>query len=299
MRKLLVCLGLGLAFMTAPALAAVNLGLPINTEVNFDGNGVFSQVPIGTFDGLGPNKAALGTELFGAGTISDVSLKDDPGVHLWWPTLVGPDFEMTFVFWDAVVSGSNRVFVDTDGDTVNDTIFLTAQYNNGPARILLVQDMTADYTGGAGPGGFDLVDGEFPTAYTLEDAGYDSDGAPDAASMFPVADDAGEEVFLDLELYNNSSTLEWDMIAGGFTKGSFLSNNVEIIGGSGASQFSDFIGYDGSAGALILDFQPAFGWAFSGDVDITLTTVPEPATLIFLGTGLVSLLGYGIRRRMS
>jgi hypothetical protein len=81
--------------------------------------------------------------------------------------------------------------------------------------------------------------------------------------------------------------------------GSFSSQAIEILGGTGASQFSDFFGPDGQADAFILSFQPTGGWAYGGDIDIQLTSIPEPSTLIFFGTGLASLIGYSFRRRMA
>lgn len=296
MRKLLVCMGL-LALFTAPAMAAVNLGLPINTDVNFDGNGVFDQSVPGGFDALGPLPQPVGAELFGVGTISGVASTDAPSPALWVPGDVGPTFEMTFVFWDAVITSSARNFLNLDADPTLE-VLLSATYADG-ARILLVQDFSGDISLAGGPGLFDLVDGEYPTAYTLEDAGYDSDGAPDAGSMFTYADDAGEEVFLDLLLSGNTSQLIWDPDTLTFSIGTFTATAAEILGGGGASQFIDFTGPDGAAAGLILNFSPTGGWAFGGDMDIQLTTVPEPATLVFLGTGLVSLLGYGIRRKMA
>jgi hypothetical protein len=295
-RKALVCIGLVLAFMAAPASAAVNLGLPIDTDVNFDGNGVFDSSLAGGFDASGPLPFPQGAELFGTGTISGVAAIAQPGTPLWEPSDVGPTFEMTFVFWDAVVVTSSRTFINLDADATLE-ILLAATYTDG-ARVLLVQDSSDDFDSSPGPSGFDLDDGEYATAYTLEDAGYDSDAAPDAGSDFVIADDAGEEVFLDLLLDGNQSQLIWDPDTASFTIGTFTSTAVEILGGGGASQFSDYIGPDGEAAALILTFSPT-GWAFGGDIDIQLTTVPEPATLVFLGTGLVSLLGYGIRRKMS
>lgn len=293
MRKLLVLVGLCLAFLATPAAAAVNLGLPINSDVNFDGNGVFDLTVPGDFDGLGPVPTPVNTELFGIGTMSGVALMSDLGNPLWEPGDVGPNFEMTFTFWDAVVTSSVRTWEGTPGAS---TAFLSATYADG-ARIMLVQDMTKDFSSVGGPGAFDTQDGEYPTVYTLEDAGYDSDGLPDAGSVFSYADDAGEEVFLDLMLFGNTSTITWNP-ATGFIFGSFKAQGIEILGGSGASQFSDFPGFDGQSFAFITTFSPV-GWAFGGDIDIQLTTVPEPSTLIFLGTGLVSLIGYGLRRKMA
>jgi hypothetical protein len=285
--------------MTAPpALAVVDLGMPNNVDVNFDGNGVFDQaVPAGqpVVDGLGPLPLPVGTELFGTGTISDLALADNLGVMLWLPTDEGPNFEMTFVFWDAVVTSSQRYWAGTPGAS---PATLTATYADG-ARILLVADTTKDFTDAAGPSAFDLQDGEFPTAYTLEDAGYNSDGLPDATSMFTYADDPGESVFLDLSLASCTSSLTWDPTIG-FFPGFFRSTDVTILGGDGASQFLDLFSGD-QAWAFIMkigtpDIAP---WLYGGDVDIQLRSIPEPSTLIFLGTGLASLLGYGIRRRMA
>lgn len=291
MRKLLVLVALCLALYSAPALAAVDLGLPPATPVNFDGNGVFDQTLPGTFDSQGPLPLAQGTELFGVGTISGVALMSDLGKAVWEPSDSG--VEMTFVFWDAVVTDSTRVFTGVPGSS---TAIIASDFADN-ARMLLVTDTTPDFSNAAGPGAFDLKDGEFPTAYTLEDAGYNSDGLPDATSDFTVANDSGEEVFLDLSLSGNSSTLSWNPTSG-FTGGIFKSTAVEILGGSGASQFQDLFGPDGQTSAFIFQFSPT-GWAFGGDIDIQLNTVPEPATLIFLGTGLASLVGYRLRRRMS
>jgi len=292
-RKLLVLVGLCLALLAAPAAAAVDLGLPSNVLAHFDGNGVFDQSVPGSFDAFGPLPASVGTELFGTGTISGVAIVPDYGVTVWQPSDVGPNFEMTFTFWDAVVTSSSRTWEGTPGLS---TATLSATYADG-ARVLLVTDTSKDFSSAGGPGLFDTVDGEYPTAYTLEDAGYDTDGAPDAGSAFIYADDSDEEVFLDLMLNTNASNLEWSPTAG-FQPGWFKSSDVEILGGSGASQFTDFIGPDGETFAFVFSFSPT-GWAFGADIDIELTTIPEPATLIFLGTGLASLVGYRIRRRMA
>lgn len=293
MRKLLVLAGLCLAFCAAPAMATVDLGLPNDSTANFDGNGVFTQFPTGSFDQYGPLPEPAGSQIYGVGTISDVSIAPDYGVTVWQPSDVGPNFEMTFTFWNAVVTSSMRTWTGTPGSS---NALLTAEYADG-ARLLLVSDTSKDFSTAFGPGAFDRVDGEYPTAYTLEDAGYDDNGQPDASSMFTYADDPGEEVFLDLQLNGNSSVLTWSPSAG-FLTGSFISTDVYILGGAGASQFLDMIGADGRAFALIYDFSQT-GWMFAADIDIQLTTVPEPATLIFLGTGLASLIGYKLRRKMA
>lgn len=301
-KKLLVCMCLGLFLLAAPASAVVQMGLPQDINVNFNGNGVFAQVPVGEFEWVGepgepgsylrPLPAVRGTELFGTGTISDVDATSAPGAALWVPADVDSNFELTFVFWDAIVTSSTQT--DPGGGA---NVKINTNYAD-EARLLLVADTTKDFDPTLGAGAFDLQDGEYPTAYTLEDAGYDTDGLADGTSPKAVADDAGEEVFLDLLLSGNSSELTWNPNTNQFTIGTFQSTSVEILGGAGAAQFADFIGKDGEAAGLILNFSPT-GWAFGGDIDIQLHTIPEPATLVFLSTGLVSLFGYGIRRRMS
>ncbi len=272
MKKLLVCMGL-LALFAAPGMAAVNLGLPLETEVNFDGNGVFDQSIPGGFDAQGPLPAPIGAVLFGAGTISGIASTAAPGTPLWRPEDVGPNFGMTFTFWNAVVTSSARNFLDMDGDGSLESL-LTATYADG-ARLLLIEQPNVAFDSTGGPGLFNLATGEYPTAYEI-----------------------GDEIFLDLSLSGNTSTLIWDPDTSRFIVGTFTSTAVNILGGSGASQFQTFTGADGRASSIILTFNPT-GWAFGGDVNIQLTTIPEPATLVFLGTGLVSLLGYGIRRRMA
>jgi len=294
-RKLLVLAGLCLALLATPAAAAVDLGLPSNVVAHFDGNGLFDQSIPGGFDALGPLPSEIGTELFGVGSISGVVIVPDYGVSVWTPGDVGPNFEMTFTFWDAVVTSSTRDWEGTPG--ISDAS-LDAVYADG-ARVLLVADSSEDLSTAGGPGLFDLVDGEYPTAYTLEDAGYDADGAPDAGSTFTYADDPGEEVFLDLLLNDNTSHIEWSPTTGFKTGGTFNSAEVEILGGSGASQFANFTGPEGQAWAFLFRFGDYNGWAYPADIDIELATVPEPVTLIFLGTGLASLVGYKIRRRMA
>lgn len=295
MRKLLVLVGLCLALLATPAAAAVDLGLPPNELAHFDGNGLFDQSIPGGFDALGPLPSAVGTELFGVGSISGVAIVPDFGNAVWTPGDVGPNFEMTFTFWDAVVTSSTRDWQGTPGAS---EATLRATYADG-ARVLLIADYSKDLSTAGGPGLFDLVDGEYPTAYTLEDAGYDADGAPDAGSMFTYADDPGEEVFLDLLLNDNTSRIEWDPTTGFKTGGSFNSAEAVILGGTGASQFSELVSLDNQAWAFLFKFGDYNGWAYPADIDIELATVPEPVTLIFLGTGLASLVGYKIRRRMA
>lgn len=277
-----------LLFFGAVAMAVpVDLGLPANQWVNFNGNGFFDQTPQpDPLDPLAPT--APGTEFYGIGTISDVSLLFTPGTEIWDPDDVTPatpdDFEMTFSFWNAVVATSS-VTTLPGGD-----LLYTLTYLDG-ARVLLAQDFSADYDALAGPGLFDLQDGEYPTVYTLEDAGYDSDGLLDASSPMAVADDADEEVFLDMILSNAQSTLTWSATYG-WQGGTFIANTLEVIGGSGASQVQKF----GAADAFILHYLPAGSWLYAADIDIQLQAVPAPTALISLMTGLACLGGYRFRR---
>lgn len=272
MRKLLVLVGLCVLFFATPALATVNLGLPGDTAVNFDGNGVFSQTKPFTFDDDGPLPQEKGSQLFGVGTISDIALESNLAQPIFEPDDAG--VRMTFVFWNAVVDHSERAISDNVKATKDEPedVFINTQYNDG-ARMLIVTH-TNNGTISGGPELFNLQTGEFPGAFTI--------GEP------------GQEVFLDMSLSKNTSNITWSPV-NGFTNGAFNSENVEILGGTGASQFADI---PGKAQAFMFKFSPT-GWAFGGDVDVQLQTVPEPATLIFLGTGLVSLIGYRLRRKMA
>lgn len=286
-------MGLCAVLLATPAAAAVNLGLPFATQVNFDGNGVFALSNPFVFEtipavGTVPVAMPVGTEFFGAGTISDLSPIDASGVYMWLPIDEGPDFEMTYTFFDAVVTSSGRWIADFNGDATFDVVLLTARYADS-ARLLVVQDGSEDFSPAPGPGLFDLGDGEYPGSYTLEGAG---------SGDFDVADDPDEEVFLDLTLSGNSSAFFYNIATGQFSA-SFSCQSVEILGGSGASQFTEFAGSDGEENGFVFRFSPT-GWAFGGDTDIRLTTViPEPATLVFLATGLAGLVGYRLRSRMS
>lgn len=273
----MVLLGLCVALFATPALAAVNLGLPLNEVVNFDGNGVFSYTTPFSYDNLGPQAQAIDSEMFGVGTISGAALGSDLGKPVWESSDEGPNFEMTFSFFDAVVTSSARTWLGAQGQS---DAFMSATYADG-AKMVFVQDSSKDFNSKGGPSLFDTTTGDYPTAYTLPSGGS--------------ATDNDEELFLELSMSGNSSVLVWRPGVG-FVGGSFSSTSVEIVGGSGASQFGT---EPGTANAFILTFMPT-GWTFGGDINVTLTTpVPEPATFVFLATGLVSLIGYQIRRRMA
>ncbi len=291
MKRAIGAVALLLLFGAVAMAVPVDLGLPANQWVNFDGNGLFDQTPQpDPLDPLAPT--VPGTEFFGVGTISGVSLLFPPNTELWDPDDVTPlvpnDFEMTFTFWDAIVATSVRTSsLNPLGELVY-TYELT--YNDG-ARVMLVQDSTADYNTAGGPGAFDLQDGEYPTVYTLEDAGYDSDGLLDITSPKAVADDAGEEVFLDMLLSNCYSTLTYNFVHG-WQGGTFIANTLQVIGGSGSPQVQQF----GGADAFILSILPVGNWLYAADIDIQLQAVPAPTALISLMTGLVCLGGYGFKR---
>ncbi len=279
MRKLLLVMIAVLA-LASPALAAPFIDVPAGF-INFDGNGSFDTVPPGSFDpttGI-PNAQAINSELYGVGTISGAALMSDLGSPVWQASDLGASFEMTFSFWDAVVTSSALTPIG-GGKYV-----LSADYSD-VAQLVLVADTSKDFTAASGPGAFNLVTGYYPTAYEL---GADTD----------------EDVYLVLTLSGNSSAIIWDAnvaaAAGnpiaGFLGGSFSSTAVEIVGGYGASHFIDYLGPDGQADAFVLTFTLPPAWQFGADIDIQLHAVPEPAALISLCAGLVLLGGYRLRRK--
>jgi hypothetical protein len=271
-------------------------------EVNFDGNGYFDQSVPGSFSPLlftfldgsqklfaVPNPIPVGAEVFGVGTISDVALVSDLGSPVWLPADVGPNFEMTYSFWNAIVSSSGSLpFADPShpGEII---VLLTSSYNDN-AEVVLVSDTSKDFTNAADPvTSFDLATGDYPTAYTLPAGG--------------AAVDPDESLFLDLLLSGNSSVIQWSSwflgqnpSSFGFLGGAFDAAFLEINGGYGAAQFEDFVGPDGTADGFILNFNP-LGWAYGADTDIQLVSVPEPAAIMSLFAGLALLGGLKLRRK--
>lgn len=292
MKKVLSVMAL-LMFAAAPALAAPYVALP-NDWINFDGNGVFIESTAPMFDATGPLSIPIGGEIFGVGTISGAALLSDLGDPVWLPAYIGPTYEMTFSFWDAVVTASGRTVRADPNPTHAGHILidLWAVYTD-EARVVLVSDTSKDFTGAPGPVAFNTVTGYYPTAYEM-----------------PLGTDPGESLYLDLLLSNNSSLFSWSSWAavnapasGGFLGGSFTGFYVEINGGYGAAGFMDYPGYDGSADAFVLNFMPhdytvdPTKWGYGGDTDIQLQAVPEPAALMSLCAGLALLGGYKIRRK--
>jgi len=276
-KVLLIAVAL-LALAGTPAMATSVLAIPAGL-VNFDGNGHFDQTIPGVFDMFGPLPALPGTELFGIGTISGVAMQSDLGVPVWLPSDVGPNFELTYSLWDAVVTSSTRTILP-DG-----TVLIHSVYAD-EAQLVLVCDDSKDFDavqGGAYETLFDTVTGDYPTAYTLPPGG--------------AAADPNETLYLSLSLSVCSSDITWTP-GSGFIYGQFASKAVEITGGSGAAHFMDYIaGPDGEAFGFITTFSPT-GWAYGGDTDIKLRAIPEPTALISLCAGLVLLGGYRLRRRV-
>lgn len=277
---------------STPVLAGPFIDIPAG-EVNFDGNGEFTQLPIGGFDASGPMALAIGTELYGVGTASGVAMISDLGTPVWLPADVGPSFEMTYSFWDAVVSASGRFILPDPSHALDTLVYVTASYAS-TAKFVFVSDISKDYTAAGGPGAFDTATGDYPTAYTLPAGGS--------------AVDPGESLYLSLDLTENSSVVVWSSYLAtlggsplaGFLSGSFSAAFVEITGGYGAGHFLDFPGPDGSGDALVHTwrFSPTAPlWLYGADTDIQLTAVPEPAALMSLCAGLALLGGYGLRRR--
>jgi hypothetical protein len=274
MKKLFAALVVVLAF-TATALPnpAWDLGLPSGTLVNFEGHGAFDQNPLPTVTAGVPDPLAVGTELFGIGKIDDVRRVSD--LSLLFTPAAGK--EMTESFWNAIVATSVQTFSTRNIGTTKHPIIdvvdtITSTFNDG-ARLVLVQDDTADYNPTGGPTLFNQATGNYPTVYTH-------------------GVDPGEEVFLDLVLNGGYSTISFSAHKG-FLSGSFDSNDVVLIGGVGAPQFASVA--KGHGEVISLNF--GRNWLYNANTNVLATTVPAPAALISLFSGLALLGGYRLRRK--
>ncbi len=270
MRKLLLCAVLLVAISATARPTCWDLGLPPGTDVNFNGDGVFDQqgveLPRGVIirptDGT-PVGLEIGTELFGVAKISEIDAVGTGEVLFTVPA--GKD--MTFSFWDATVASSGVVFE-------NSSVVVISNVYNDNAKIAIVQDDSADYSTTGGPSLFNLTTGNYPTVY-------------DPA-------DPGEELFLLLGLSNNQSTFTWSKTSHTLLSASFDSLDVDILGGSGASQFVDALKAHGDTFTLNLG---AGDWLYNADTDIQFTSVPAPAALLSLFSGLALLGGSRLRRK--
>jgi hypothetical protein len=269
MKKLFLALAVVFAF-TATALPNTcwDLGLPSHTVVNFQGHGAFDQNPGPNVDpatGL-PLPLTIGTELYGVAKIDNIVRVSD--LQLLFTPPAGK--EMTLSFWDAIVATSNQILVpDGIGGTLD---IINSTFNDG-ARIQIMTDDSADYKITGGPSLFNQATGFYPTVDTL--------GA-----------DPGETLFLDLVLNEGSSTLTYDSKLG-FLSASFNSNEVNILGGCGADQFANAV--KGHGDVLTLSFGP--NWLYNANTNVLMTTVPAPAALISLVSGLALVGGSRLRRK--
>jgi len=271
MRKLLLCAAMLVAMSATalPIVSAPDLGLPMGTEVNVHGHGVFDQKGVELYRGVEldskgiPTGLEVGTELFGVANIEVIDAVGS-GAILWTPPA---GTEMTLSFWNAFVTDS---YVSSDNGTYRE---ITTDYADN-AKVYLIWEDTFDYSTVAGPAGFDTATGHYNTVYEAAD--------PD------------EVVFLELNLNSNESTLTWDEKHNRFLSASFDSPDVTITGGAGADQFASAVGAHGDVFTLNLG---AGKWLYNADTDIQLNTIPAPTALFSLFSGLALLGGYRLRRK--
>jgi len=270
MKRLLLCVALLVAFSATALPTCWDLGLPSNTAINFNGDGVFDQqgveLPRGVIirptDGT-PVGLEVGTELFGVAKVSEIDKVGTGEVLFTVPA--GKD--MTFSFWDATVASSSTIFED------NSIVIIKNVYDDN-AKIAIVQDDSADYNTTGGPSLFNLTNGNYPTVY-------------DPA-------DSGEALFLLLNLSDNESTFTWSKTSHTLLSASFDSLDVDILGGCGAAQFENALKAHGDTFTLNLG---AGDWLYNADTDIQFTSVPAPAALLSLFSGLALLGGSRLHRK--
>lgn len=141
--------------------------------------------------------------------------------------------------------------------------------------------------------GISLNEFEFPP-YSGSNIVFDDGGPMTLAFNTPLLDFGAYFTYstpLTLSFYDALNNLEG-------TVNSAFSNNTALSGdpGSSPNEFLNFV-WNSGISSVIIAGDPA-GGSFTMD-DLTATSVPEPSTLLLLGSGVIGLIGWRKRNKFN